>query len=268
MGMGSRLVRLRSTGPRVPSTPHLHAAEEGMDGSLLLRGAAPHLLHHGLQQLDGLPGGCLQGLHGLGTGRPQPGGGARPRPRRPALPRSPAPPAPAARSPARRLTRGPRSAPGSPCGERAREPRSGPPSSPLTSHSLYPPLHVPEAADAQQRLLVGGEHDVGLGVQRCGGSSGEGSGQARPRPAPAIPATGPDPRAPARRAALTALLEHVAAALAQGHDVVAREHARPVRFIAAASAQRLPTRVAEVRGLCILRREDQRSLSPPTCWGA
>lgn len=122
-----------------------------------------------------------------------PAGGAHPRPRCRcrALPRSPAPPAPAARSPACRLTRGPRSALGSPCGERAREPRSRPPFSPLTSCSLYPPLHVPEAADAQQRLLVGGEHDVGLGVQRCGGSSGEGSGQARPRPAPAIPATGP-----------------------------------------------------------------------------
>jgi hypothetical protein len=38
--------------------------------------------------------------------------------------------------------------------------------SPLPYCFLNPPLHVPEAANAQQRLLVGGEHDVGLGVQR------------------------------------------------------------------------------------------------------
>lgn len=112
-------------------------------------------------------------------------------------PRSPAPPAPAARSPARRLTRGPRSAPGSPCGDPARQPRSRLPSgTPSPPAPPYPPLHVPEAADAQQRLLVGGEHDVGLRVQRCGGGGGgggdggEGSGQARParpRPPPDTP---------------------------------------------------------------------------------
>lgn len=79
---------------------------------------------------------------------------------------------------------------------------------------------------------------------------------ARPRPRPAL--------VPIRHAALTALLEHVAAALAQGHDVVAREHACPVRLIAAARAQRLPARVAEVRGLCVLRTE--LGLNPPVNW--
>lgn len=79
----------------------------------------------------------------------------------------------------------------------------------------------------------------------------------------AVPAPVPllSPR-PQRHAALTALLEHVAAALAQGHDVVAREHACPVRLVAAARAQRLPARVAEVGGLRVLRA--QLSLSPPT----
>lgn len=168
----------------IPPTPHLHAAEEGMDGSLLLGGAAAHLLHHGLQQRDGLPRGRLQGLHGLGTGRPQACGRSGPRagPSAPGTPCSPAPPAPAARSPARTPTRGPRSGPGSPCREPANEVRSPQPPDPLTSRSLYPPLHVPEAADAQQRLLVRGEHDVGLGVQRCGEGGGEGSGRACRRP--------------------------------------------------------------------------------------
>ena len=79
---------------------------------------------------------------------------------------------------------------------------------------------------------------------------------ARPHPRPAP--------VPIRHAALTALLEHVAAALAQGHDVVAREHACPVRLIAAARTQRLPARVAEVRGLCVLRTE--LGLNPPVNW--
>ena len=77
----------------------------------------------------------------------------------------------------------------------------------------------------------------------------------------------PHPRlapAPSPHAALTALLEHVAAALAQGHDIVAREHACPVRLVSAARAQRLPTRVAEVRGLRVLRIE--LGLSPPVNW--
>ena len=81
-------------------------------------------------------------------------------------------------------------------------------------------------------------------------------GAACPQPHPAL--------LPTWHTALTALLEHVAAALAQGHDVVAREHACPVRLIAAACAQRLPTRVAEVRGLSILQTEF--GLSPPTNW--
>lgn len=46
-------------------------------------------------------------------------------------PRSPAPPAPAARSPAHRLTRGPRSGLGSPCGTPAGEPGSAPHREPL-----------------------------------------------------------------------------------------------------------------------------------------
>lgn len=180
-------------------------------------------------------------------------------------PRSPAPPAPAARSPAHRLTRGPRSGPGSPCGRPAGEPGSAP-RAPLASSSPYPPLHVPEAADAQQRLLVSGEHDVGLRVQSCRGAAVRAG--APPCPVPA-------PTRAGRHAALTALGEHVAAALAQGHDFVAGEHACPVRLVAAACAQRLPAGVAEVRGLGVLRA--QRRLSPtvacahrpsPRCHGA
>lgn len=98
-------------------------------------------------------------------------------------PRSPAPPAPAARSPAHRLTRGPRSGPGSPCGTPAGEPGSAP-RAPLASSSPYPPLHVPEAADAQQRLLVGGEHNVGLRVQSCRGAAVRAGAPPCPVPAP------------------------------------------------------------------------------------
>lgn len=148
-------------------TPHLHAAEEGVDSVLLLGGAVPHLLHHGLQQRDGLPRGRLQGLHGLGTGRGQARDRHRAAPRARPL-RSPAPPAPAARSPVRKPIPGPRSAPGSPCRRRRVRPVPAAPS-PLPSRPLYAPLHVAEAADAQQQLLVGGEQEVGLCVQRCGG---------------------------------------------------------------------------------------------------
>lgn len=74
--------------------------------------------------------------------------------------------------------------------------------------------------------------------------------------------TQPQARVPTQHAALTTLLEHVAASLAQGHDVVAREHACSVRLVAAACAQRLPASVAEVRGLRILGAE--RRLSAPT----
>lgn len=84
---------------------------------------------------------------------------------------------------------------------------------------------------------------------------GEGGGSARPCPLPVRS------RVPTGRVALTALLEHVAAALAQGHDVVAREHACPVRLVAAAGTERLPARVAEVGGLSILRA--QLRVSPP-----
>lgn len=55
-----------------------------------------------------------------------------------------------------------------------------------------------------------------------------------------------------RCASLTTLLDDVPAALAQGYNVVAREHARAVRLFAAARAQGLPAGVAEVRGLCVL----------------
>ena len=45
---------------------------------------------------------------------------------------------------------------------------------------------------------------------------------------------------------------------------MAREHACPVRLVAAARAERLPARVAEVCGLRVLRTE--LGLSPPVNW--
>lgn len=45
--------------------PHLHAAEEGVDGRLLLAGTVAHLLDHGLEEDDGLARGRLQLLHRL-----------------------------------------------------------------------------------------------------------------------------------------------------------------------------------------------------------
>lgn len=44
---------------------HLHAAEEGVDGRLLLAGTVANLLNHGLEQDNGLTGGGLQFLHSL-----------------------------------------------------------------------------------------------------------------------------------------------------------------------------------------------------------
>lgn len=75
-----------------------------------------------------------------------------------------------------------------------------------------------------------------------------------------VSAASPGP-GPTRHAALTALLEHITAALAQDHDVVACEHACLVRLVAAARAQRLPARVAEVRGLRVLRAQRRFSLT-------
>lgn len=59
----------------------------------------------------------------------------------------------------------------------------------------------------------------------------------------------PGPHPWPRCASLTTLLDHVPVALAQGYNVVAREHARAVRLFTAARAQGLPAGVAEVRGL-------------------
>lgn len=134
-GHQSQLIRMWPVAAQSPDPSHLHAAKEGVDGSLLISRAASHVLHHGLQQSDGLPRGRLQGLHRLGTGRlslvdvPSP-----PRARAPGILRSPAPPAAAARNPAHTPTRGPRSGPGSPCGEPEGELRFRPPS------ALSPPV--------------------------------------------------------------------------------------------------------------------------------
>lgn len=83
-------------------------------------------------------------------------------------------------------------------------------------------------------------------MERCGGGGGGDE---------SLETFPPGPHPWPRCASLTALLDHVAAALAQGYDVMPCEHARTVRFFAAACAQGLPAGVAEVRGLCILRTE-------------
>lgn len=101
--------------------PHLHAAEEGVDGRLLLAGTVAHLLDHGLEEDDGLARGGLQLLHGL------PGDSGEAVALRAALhpysphpemcwPCSPSPPGPAAGIPACTPSRCRCSALGSPCG--------------------------------------------------------------------------------------------------------------------------------------------------------
>lgn len=175
---------------RSSSIPHLHAAKEGVDGGIFLSCAAPHLLHHDLQQRNGLPGGCLQGLHGLGRG-----GLSLLTP-----PRSHAPPSRGPLSPAHQhgllqplaalhVSRLQVHAVGStlPAGG-SESPLLWPPRPRREAlPPRYPPLHIPETADAQQRLLVGGEHDVGLRVQRCGGGAeAERSGRCPP-PTPPLP---------------------------------------------------------------------------------
>lgn len=150
---------------------HLHAAEEGVDGRLLLTGTVANLLDHGLEQDYGLTRGGLQFLHSL----PKVAGWLQCRAQHCTPPPPPHPPAlptitawssrwqPCMYAVSMSMQ----------CARLSLQAQTSGESTGWSTQQVwgwdYSPLHIPEAVDAEHGLLLSGEHDVGLLMQRCRG---------------------------------------------------------------------------------------------------